>query len=115
VKYPSFFTGPPEAPNKVTIDGDCSAFSAKLQWHITGSNYEPIKYFIIQMATSFETVWHNTTEHVAPTKDEKTITNLSPWTKYRFRVLAINKIGTSAPSHPTIFEKCETPQKGMVL
>ena len=99
------------------IDGDCSAFSAKLLWHITANDYEPIKYFIIQMTTTFEKddVWYNTTEHVAASKDEKTINNLSPWTKYRFRVLAINEIGTSAPSDPTVFDDCVTPPKGKVF
>ena len=108
-----FFSGPPEAPNKVKVDGGCDKFSAKLLWHIQSNNYEPIQYLIIQMAMSYgDAEWHNISERVAPNVDEKTIKNLSPWTQYRFRVLAINKIGTSAPSEPTQFKECRTPAAG---
>ena len=97
------------------IDGDCSAFSAKLLWYITANDYEPIKYFVIQMVTSFEEGWQNHTERIAANKDEYTVTGLSPYTRYRFRVMAINEIGTSPPSEPTVFGDCETPQKGNFL
>ncbi|XP_028417508.1 fibronectin type III domain-containing protein-like, partial [Dendronephthya gigantea] len=104
--------GPPEAPNKVQIEGDCSKFSAKLTWNIPGNNYDPIKHFIIETATTYDTEWHkNESDHIDPKLKEKTIKGLSPWTSYRFRVLAFNAIGQSDPSEPTQLEKCKTPQK----
>ncbi|XP_028417506.1 fibronectin type III domain-containing protein-like [Dendronephthya gigantea] len=104
--------GPPEAPNKVQIEGDCSKFSAKLTWNIPGNNYDPIKHFIIETATTYDTEWHkNESDHIDPNLKEKTIKGLSPWTSYRFRVLAFNAIGQSDPSEPTELKNCKTPQK----
>jgi hypothetical protein len=79
------------------------------------NNYEQIKYFVIQVATSYDPIWRNKTDRIAKDKYETTVTGLSPWTRYRFRVKAVNNIGTSPPSEPTVFEDCVTPEKGNVL
>ena len=110
--------GPPEAPNEVRIEGNCSNFSAKLTWNIPSKNYDPIQYFIIETATTYDTKWRkNESIRIDAPLKEKTITikGLSPWTKFRFRVLAFNEIGQSDPSEPTEFQHCETPQTGNFL
>ena len=106
--------GQPETPNKVKIEGDCSNFSAKLTWDIPSNNSDPGKYFIIEMATTtYDTEWRkNESDRIDPKLGEKTIKGLSPWTNYRFRVLAFNEIGKSDPSEPTELKDCKTPETG---
>ena len=107
-----FFTGPPQPPYNVRIDGDCSSFSAKLKWQVTANSYAPIKHFIVENATSFNTTWLEMADRPAANVNEKTIGNLSPWARYRFRVYAVNDIGISEPSEPTLFQNCLTPPSG---
>lgn len=107
--------GPPEAPNTVVVESGCAGLSAKLSWNIPSNSYDPIKYFIIQLSTSYRPDdWRNDTK-VLPPLSEKVVENLSPFTQYRFRVLAKNKLGTSEPSKYTRFGECKTPERAPTI
>ncbi|XP_028410833.1 contactin-4-like [Dendronephthya gigantea] len=93
---------PPQAPDKVEVEEHCSNFSAKLMWSTARNNYNSTKYLIAEMATNNDTKWRkNESDRLDPKLNKTTIKGLSPWTKYRFRVLAFNEIGKSDASEPT--------------
>lgn len=76
----------------------CSNLDASIQWRSTGDNRAPILHYIIQYNTSFTPdLWVNAFENV-PATDMRYNLNLSPWSNYTFRVLAVNKVGPSLPS-----------------
>ncbi|XP_054278770.1 neuroglian isoform X2 [Macrosteles quadrilineatus] len=86
----------PNAPRLTKLD--CKKREASLSWIPMGDNRAPILRFTIQYNTTFTPdVWEVAFDSVPATDLTYTVA-MSPWANYTFRVLAINKIGPSAPS-----------------
>ncbi|XP_070559729.1 neuronal cell adhesion molecule-like isoform X2 [Ptychodera flava] len=87
----------PSAPLNVQVD-NANDIELDLIWSPSEPNNSPIEAYIIQYATAFTgfSEWKQLTE-VAGDQTQTTM-NLSPWVTYKFRVIAKNGIGNSAPS-----------------
>lgn len=102
------FTAVPDPPYDVTVK-ECLAKRATVVWKFDEamSNFDNMIKFIVEFSTDFrEGVW---TEVTSPAYPEDTASvDLSPFVKYKFRVKAVNLMGTSEPSEVT-HSWCETP------
>ena len=68
-----------------------------MEWHPNGDNRAPILRFLIQYNTSFTPdTWVEAAE--AQSSENSYVLNLSPWSNYTFRVIAVNRVGPSLPS-----------------
>ncbi|XP_018915521.1 neuroglian isoform X2 [Bemisia tabaci] len=86
----------PNAPKLVSVN--CEKKEATIRWSPSGDNRAPISRYIIQYNTSFTPdAWENAFDNV-PATDMAYIVPMSPWSNYTFRVIAVNKIGSSQPS-----------------
>ena len=107
------FSGPPEEINTLKVEGGCDDLQAKLTWSTVHKLFDPIKYFIIEWRTSYESdKWYNYASRVPSHRREKVVKDLSPYALYSFRVLAVNAIGTSDNIYNTDFIDCKTPARG---
>ncbi|KAJ8936475.1 hypothetical protein NQ314_012338 [Rhamnusium bicolor] len=87
-------------------DVQCHTKDATINWIPMGDNRAPILYYIIQYNTSFTPEeWKDAYSHV-PSAEMTYNVPMSPWANYTFRVIAVNKIGSSAPSPHS--EVCST-------
>ena len=66
--------------------------SASLQWSVTFDGNSPIQYFTLSYNSSEDSLSINTTAD----KREHTFTGLLAATRYMFKAVATNKIGTSS-------------------
>ncbi|GFO23267.1 neural cell adhesion molecule l1 [Plakobranchus ocellatus] len=97
----------------------CRVKQTKIEWYFehSMSNFQPMVKFIVEYLTSFdekEGTWRHAKDIPVLSSDKsKTIheasMELSPFAKYKFRILAVNQMGLSVPSEPTPFW-CETPR-----
>ncbi|XP_063071338.1 contactin-4 [Engraulis encrasicolus] len=95
--------GPPGPPTSVTVE-EISASTASLSWRPGPDNHSPITAYTIQARTPFSLGWQAVTtvpEVVRGQHMIATVTDLSPWVEYEFRVLASNTVGTGEPSKPS--------------
>ncbi|TWW61540.1 Contactin-4 Brain-derived immunoglobulin superfamily protein 2 [Takifugu flavidus] len=95
--------GPPGPPTSVHVE-EIIDTTASLSWRPGPDNHSPITAYTIQARTPFSLGWQAVTtvpEVVAGHQLRATVTELSPWVEYEFRVLASNTIGTGEPSKPS--------------
>uniref|UniRef100_A0AAY4D3L5 Contactin 4 n=1 Tax=Denticeps clupeoides TaxID=299321 RepID=A0AAY4D3L5_9TELE len=95
--------GPPGPPTSVHVE-EISDTTASLSWRPGPDNHSPITAYTIQARTPFSLGWQAVStvpEVVGGRRLTATVTDLSPWVEYEFRVLASNTIGTGEPSRPS--------------
>ncbi|CAF96907.1 unnamed protein product [Tetraodon nigroviridis] len=95
--------GPPGPPTSIHVE-EISDITASLSWRPGPDNHSPITAYAIQARTPFSLGWQAVTtvpDVVAGHQLRATVTELSPWVEYEFRVLASNAIGTGEPSKPS--------------
>lgn len=101
------FPDVPDPPIDVTLTS-CDNRVAQLSWRLISENYSPVVQFIIQYNTSFNPdTWRNAKTQLPRDRFFQRIT-LSPYANYSFRVIAVNLIGQSKPSIPTV-KVCQMP------
>uniref|UniRef100_A0A672IRB5 Contactin 3a, tandem duplicate 1 n=1 Tax=Salarias fasciatus TaxID=181472 RepID=A0A672IRB5_SALFA len=91
--------GPPGPPVDCRVTA-VTETTASLSWGPGMDNHSPILSYTIQARTPFSLGWQAVTTGT-PTSSPTTVTDLSPWVEYEFRVLAANSIGTGEPSKPS--------------
>ncbi|XP_059150586.1 neuroglian-like isoform X2 [Physella acuta] len=98
----------PDPPYNVSVK-TCVVDRAVVVWRFEErmSNFMSITKFVLEYKTNHKDSW--LTGLSAPPSESEITMNLSPFTKYRFRVRAVNKLGTSGPSNeaPSV---CNTPE-----
>uniref|UniRef100_A0A672ITX9 Contactin 3a, tandem duplicate 1 n=1 Tax=Salarias fasciatus TaxID=181472 RepID=A0A672ITX9_SALFA len=95
--------GPPGPPVDCRVTA-VTETTASLSWGPGMDNHSPILSYTIQARTPFSLGWQAVTtvpELLAGKQLSATVTDLSPWVEYEFRVLAANSIGTGEPSKPS--------------
>ncbi|XP_034446768.1 contactin-4 isoform X1 [Hippoglossus hippoglossus] len=95
--------GPPGPPVDCQVSG-MTETSASLSWGPGIDNHSPILSYTIQARTPFSLGWQAVTtvpELLGGKQLSATVTALSQWVEYEFRVLASNSIGTGEPSRPS--------------
>ncbi|KAF3696754.1 Contactin-4 Brain-derived immunoglobulin superfamily protein 2 [Channa argus] len=95
--------GPPSPPVDCQVI-EMTETTASLSWGPGMDNHSPILSFAIQARTPFSLGWQAVTtvpELLGGKQLSATVTDLSPWVEYEFRVLATNSIGTGEPSQPS--------------
>ncbi|KAJ8301652.1 hypothetical protein KUTeg_020639 [Tegillarca granosa] len=86
---------PPDPPINAKVPF-CPGDEATITWEAGSNNFMPIKHYIINYKTSFDSKWR----FLLQTNDNVTTvtTKLSAWVNYTFQVIAENKLGKSDPS-----------------
>lgn len=95
--------GPPGPPVDCQVT-EVTETTASVSWAPGLENYSPILSYTIQARTLFFLGWQAVTtvpELLGGKQLSATVTKLSPWVEYEFRVLATNSIGTGEPSKPS--------------
>ncbi|KFM77954.1 Contactin, partial [Stegodyphus mimosarum] len=100
--------GPPGAPGAVLAE-DLTATSGRIHWSDGSPNGDPIKAYTIEGRTNHNSTWVVLKEIVEKYKirpesgrrEIELFNVLSPWSKYSFRVSAINSLGKGEPSDPS--------------
>uniref|UniRef100_A0A4W6C832 Contactin 3a, tandem duplicate 1 n=1 Tax=Lates calcarifer TaxID=8187 RepID=A0A4W6C832_LATCA len=95
--------GPPGPPVDCQVT-EMTETTASLSWGPGMDNHSPILSYTIQARTPFSLGWQAVTtvpELLGGKQLSATVTDLSPWVEYEFRVLATNSIGTGEPSKPS--------------
>ncbi|KAK2851254.1 hypothetical protein Q5P01_007530 [Channa striata] len=95
--------GPPGPPVDCRVI-EVTETTASLSWGPGMDNHSPILSYTIQARTPFSLGWQAVTtvpELLGGKQLSATVTDLSPWVEYEFRVLATNSIGTGEPSKPS--------------
>ncbi|XP_029361990.1 contactin-4 isoform X2 [Echeneis naucrates] len=95
--------GPPGPPVDCQVT-EMTETTASLSWGPGMDNYSPVLSYTIQARTPFSLGWQAVTtvpELLGGKQLSATVTDLSPWVEYEFRVLATNHIGTGEPSKPS--------------
>lgn len=91
--------GPPGPPGGVRVD-EVTASSVRVTWSHGTDNLSPISTYSVQYRdTSGD--WRDASTapvNVEGNAEMATVTNLTPWTEYEFRVTATNTLGTGPPS-----------------
>ncbi|XP_061661139.1 brother of CDO [Syngnathoides biaculeatus] len=99
---PSPSLSPPEAPDKPTVS-TATETSAYVTWIPRGNRGFPIQSFRVQYKKVKKAGedWVTTVENIPPSRLSVEITGLEKGTSYKFRVVAVNVIGSSPPSAPS--------------
>ncbi|XP_040009747.1 contactin-4 isoform X2 [Xiphias gladius] len=95
--------GPPGPPVDCQVT-EMTETTASLFWGPGMDNHSPVLSYAIQARTPFSLGWQAVTtvpELLGGKQLSATVTDLSPWVEYEFRVLATNSIGTGEPSKPS--------------
>ncbi|KAM4737372.1 contactin-4 isoform 2-T2 [Anableps anableps] len=95
--------GPPGPPLDCQVT-EMTETTASLSWRPGLDNHSPILSYTIQARTPFSLGWQTVTTVLELSRGKQlsaTVTDLSPWVDYEFRVLATNSIGTGEPSKPS--------------
>uniref|UniRef100_A0A8C9TIM8 Contactin 3a, tandem duplicate 1 n=1 Tax=Scleropages formosus TaxID=113540 RepID=A0A8C9TIM8_SCLFO len=96
-------SGPPGPPVNLRVE-DIGETTAALSWMPGLDNHSPITSYTIQARSPFSLGWQAVTtvpEELRGQQLTATVTDLSPWVEYEFRVLASNAVGTGEPSKPS--------------
>ncbi|KAM6977662.1 brother of CDO [Aplochiton taeniatus] len=99
---PSPRLSPPEAPDKPTISM-ASETSAYVTWIPRGNRGFPIQSFRVEFKKVKKAGedWVTAVANIPPSRLSVEITGLEKGTSYKFRVVAVNVIGSSPPSAPS--------------
>ncbi|XP_030622914.1 neurofascin [Chanos chanos] len=96
----------PDPPTDLELS-DPSERNVRLTWTPGPNNHSPIKEFLVQASEDIladywllPSGWKNLS--IYPGNLNSVILQLSPFTDYQFRVIAINAIGPSRPSKPSV-------------
>ncbi|XP_062402310.1 neurofascin homolog (chicken) a isoform X3 [Sardina pilchardus] len=91
----------PEAPKDLELS-DPLARSIRLTWVPGDSNNSPITEFLVQFEENRwePSKWQNLSSHAGNVNS--VLLELSPFVNYQFRVIAINSVGQSQPSRPSV-------------
>lgn len=83
-----------------------------LYWKAPESDgLSPITHYILEYHDKEEFLTWNTIDTETITETTHTLTSLQKSKEYNFKVTAVNEIGPSKPSNPSVFVKIETPKK----
>lgn len=101
--------GPPDPPT--AVDVQLSEFLAEITWTPGMEHNSPTTGFIIESKTNHEPNWKEE-ERVNSNADtpRATISGLSPWSTYQFRIAANSDLGPGQPSVPSA--EVQTPPAG---
>ncbi|XP_016159690.1 PREDICTED: neurofascin isoform X18 [Ficedula albicollis] len=90
----------PERPRDLELS-DLAERSVRLTWIPGDDNNSPITDYIVQFEEDRlqPGVWHNHSRY--PGSVNSALLSLSPYVNYQFRVIAVNDVGSSAPSLPS--------------
>uniref|UniRef100_A0A803W5H3 Neurofascin n=1 Tax=Ficedula albicollis TaxID=59894 RepID=A0A803W5H3_FICAL len=93
-------TARPERPRDLELS-DLAERSVRLTWIPGDDNNSPITDYIVQFEEDRlqPGVWHNHSRY--PGSVNSALLSLSPYVNYQFRVIAVNDVGSSAPSLPS--------------
>ncbi|XP_069369001.1 brother of CDO isoform X2 [Paralichthys olivaceus] len=96
---PSPSLSPPEAPDKPTVS-TATETSAYVTWIPRGNRGFPIQSFRVEYKKVKKAGedWVTAVENIPPSRLSVEITGLEKGTSYKFRVVAVNVIGSSPPS-----------------
>lgn len=99
---PSPSLSPPEAPDKPTVS-TATETSAYVTWIPRGNRGFPIQSFRVEYKKVKKAGedWVTAVENIPPSLLSVEITGLEKGTSYKFRVVAVNVIGSSPPSAPS--------------
>ncbi|KAG7497574.1 brother of CDO [Solea senegalensis] len=99
---PSPSLSPPEAPDKPTVS-TATETSAYVTWIPRGNRGFPIQSFRVEYKKVKKAGedWVTAVENIPPSRLSVEITGLEKGTSYKFRVVAVNVIGSSPPSVPS--------------
>ncbi|XP_037550259.1 brother of CDO [Nematolebias whitei] len=99
---PATKLSPPEAPDKPTVS-TATETSAYVTWIPRGNRGFPIQSFRVQYKKVKRAGedWVTAVENIPPSRLSVEITGLEKGTSYKFRVVAVNVIGSSPPSAPS--------------
>ncbi|XP_047423981.1 brother of CDO isoform X2 [Mugil cephalus] len=99
---PSPSLSPPEAPDKPTVS-TATETSAYVAWIPRGNRGFPIQSFRVEYKKVKKAGedWVTAVENIPPSRLSVEITGLEKGTSYKFRVVAVNVIGSSPPSAPS--------------
>ncbi|CAL9698012.1 unnamed protein product [Knipowitschia caucasica] len=99
---PSPSLSPPEAPDKPTVS-TATETSAYVTWIPRGNRGFPIQSFRVEYKKVRKAGedWVTAVENIPPSRLSVEITGLEKGTSYKFRVVAVNVIGSSPPSAPS--------------
>uniref|UniRef100_A0A672GE71 Brother of CDO n=1 Tax=Salarias fasciatus TaxID=181472 RepID=A0A672GE71_SALFA len=99
---PSPSLSPPEAPDKPTVS-TATETSAYVTWIPRGNRGFPIQSFRVEYKKVKKAGedWVPAVENIPPSRLSVEITGLEKGTSYKFRVVAVNVIGSSPPSAPS--------------
>lgn len=99
---PSPSLSPPEAPDKPTVS-TATETSAYVTWIPRGNRGFPIQSFRVEYKKVKKAGedWVTAVENIPPQRLSVEITGLEKGTSYKFRVVAVNVIGSSPPSAPS--------------
>ncbi|XP_035980780.1 brother of CDO isoform X1 [Fundulus heteroclitus] len=99
---PSPSLSPPEAPDKPTVS-TATETSAYVTWIPRGNRGFPIQSFRVEYKKVKRPgeEWVTAVENIPPSRLSVEITGLEKGTSYKFRVVAVNVIGSSPPSAPS--------------
>ncbi|XP_031424041.1 neurofascin homolog (chicken) a isoform X17 [Clupea harengus] len=91
----------PESPKDLELS-DLLVRSVRLTWVPGDDNNSPITEFLVQFEENrWEPgKWQNLSSH--PGNVNSVLLELSPFVNYQFRVIAINEVGQSQPSRPSL-------------
>ncbi|CAL8254341.1 unnamed protein product [Arctogadus glacialis] len=95
--------GPPGPPVELQVK-EVTEATAALSWGPGPDHHSPVLGFSVQARSTFSLGWQavaTVPEALGGRQLSATVTDLSPWVEYEFRVLAANAIGTGEPSQPS--------------
>lgn len=91
----SYFLDVPDSPSPPEVS-EITTNSMKLSWRAPKDGHSPVTAYVIEYRKTGEKDWTLVSDDVKSTTH--TVGELSPRTSYRFRISAVNKIGSSRPS-----------------